>query len=64
MAECIWCGCEVQENGDTCNLVCYGHAVEAINMVSYLEEEDSIKDMYLQPWYSALANTQEGQGEV
>ena len=61
---CIWCSEEVAEVGDTCNLVCYTNAVQAIKLALYLKEGDTINDMYLQPWYAALANTQEGTSEL
>ena len=61
---CLWCAGEVLEAGDTCNLVCYSLVVNAINMATYLQEMDEPpKDMHLQPWYPALANTQEGISE-
>ena len=61
MPKCTWCMSEVPSVGDTCNLVCYAHLVEAIKLVTYIHDEDAIpKDMHLQPWYAALANTQEG----
>ena len=61
MPKCLWCSEDVPSEGDTCNLVCYSHITEAINLVTYIEDKDTPpKDMYLQPWYQALANTQEG----
>jgi hypothetical protein len=58
---CLWCGLEVSDWGDTCNLVCYGKLTYAINMVTYLKDDDyPPKDLHLQPWAEALHNTQEG----
>ena len=57
---CLWCQLEVSDWGDTCNLVCYGNAVQAINMVTYIHDDDFIKDIHLQPWAEGLLNTQEG----
>ena len=58
---CLWCGHTVAEDGDTCNLACYTNLVNGIVVVTYLDENDTPpKDMYLQPWYTVLANTQEG----
>ena len=62
---CLWCGDEVAEDGDTCNLVCYGKLAYAINMVTYLKSTDTPpKDLHLQPWAEALNNTQEGISEL
>ncbi len=62
---CLWCNSLVAEDGDTCNLVCYNNLTYVINMVTYVRDEDTPpKDMYLQPWYEALANTQEGTSEM
>jgi len=57
---CLWCDTRVAEAGDACNLVCYSNAVQAINLVTYLEDKDQLNDLQYQPWYPALANTQEG----
>ena len=60
-AVCLWCNELVEEDGDTCNLVCYGNAAYAIKLVGCINGDDvPPKDMHLQPWYAALANTQEG----
>ena len=61
MPKCLWCSEDVADKGDTCNLVCYSHVVEAINLVTYIEEKDAPpKDLYMQPWAAALLNTEEG----
>ena len=60
-AVCLWCNELVAEDGDTCNLVCYQLVTGAIKLVTYIHDSDTPpKDMHLQPWYAALANTQEG----
>lgn len=62
--ECLWCDSTVDDEGDTCNLVCYTNVFRAINMVTYLNVSDSApKDIHLQPWAAALLATQEGTSE-
>ena len=64
-AVCLWCNELVAEDGDTCNLVCYGNLVSAINLATYIDGNDTPpKDLWQQPWYAALANTQEGTSEM
>jgi len=50
-AVCLWCGEQVADEGDTCNLVCYENIFRAVNLAVYLQEDDTPpKDLYLQPW--------------